>query len=112
MKNNCNINSPCYRGCYPIGPTGPRGVQGEVGPTGPTGPASAEVTVGDTKTSEPGSLAEVYATGTDNNVVLNFVIPRGEVGPVPNFSVGSVVTSEAGTDATVTITPIYEDNSE
>ena len=39
------------------------------------------VSVGDTQTGNPGSEAEVYATGTDQDLKLHFVIPRGESGP-------------------------------
>lgn len=108
MKNNLNINSSCYRGCYPIGPTGPRGEIGPMGPTGPMGMPSARVSVGETITGAPSEDAKVYATGDDNNVILNFILPRGEVGPVPSLAVGNVVTGDEGSMAQVTITPIYE----
>ena len=42
---------------------------------------SATVTVGGTTTGEPGTDAEVENTGTKTNVVLEFTIPRGDVGP-------------------------------
>lgn len=42
---------------------------------------NAKVSVGDTQTGNPGSEAQVYATGTDQDLKLNFVIPRGIQGP-------------------------------
>ena len=42
---------------------------------------SATVTVGGTTTGEPGTDAKVENTGTKTNVVLEFTIPRGDVGP-------------------------------
>lgn len=45
---------------------------------------SARVTVGNTVTGPPGTSANVYQTGDDNNCVLNFTIPRGDPGPVPS----------------------------
>ena len=50
------------------------------GPTGPQGPAS--ITVGVTTTTDPGTNASVTNVGTDDNVILNFNIPRGETGPI------------------------------
>lgn len=45
---------------------------------------STTVTVGNTTTGSPGTSAQVYATGTGENMVLNFTIPRGDPGPVPS----------------------------
>ena len=47
--------------------------------TGATGEA-ATVKVGSTITGDPGTQAEVTNSGTDENVILDFVIPRGENG--------------------------------
>ncbi len=99
--NKINRDRKCIPNCC-FGPTGP------TGPTGPQGLPSSKVTVLNTVTSDPGGEAMVYNSGDENNVLLNFVIPRGERGPVAQFSVGSVVTSLPGTDAQVTITPIYK----
>ena len=63
----------------PSGPTGPRGATGATGPQGPIG--------------------ETGATG-----------PRGETGQNavnPNFSIGTVTTLDAGSQATVTLTGTY-----
>lgn len=57
-------------------------IGGTVGPTGPTGPAGpATIGVGTTSTGLPGTLASVTNSGTDENVVLDFIIPAGETGP-------------------------------
>ncbi len=52
------------------------------GPTGPTGEDgdSASVVVGTTDTGEAGTAAIVTNSGTPQNVVLDFVIPRGANG--------------------------------
>lgn len=42
---------------------------------------STSVTVGETRTGSAGSSAMVYATGTERDLVLNFVIPEGKQGP-------------------------------
>ena len=54
--------------------TGPRGVPGVDG-------AAADVAVGTTTTGQPGTPANVVDTGTGNNTVLNFTIPKGDQGP-------------------------------
>ena len=83
MNNNCFDNKikkilDCGKhcNCIPVivGPTGP------TGPTGPQGPAS--IAVGVTTTTDPGTNASVTNVGTDDNVILNFNIPRGETGPI------------------------------
>ena len=54
---------------------------GPAGPTGPTGPAGpTTVDVGITTTSDPGTLATVTNTGTNQNAVFSFTIPRGATG--------------------------------
>lgn len=78
MNNNCHDNKikkileegkKCN--CTPI----------IVGPTGPTGPVgAATITVGTTTTTDPGTDATVTNSGTNENVILNFTIPRGEDG--------------------------------
>lgn len=42
--------------------------------------STVSVTVGETTTGEPGTDAEVTNAGTDTDLVLDFVIPRGEPG--------------------------------
>lgn len=70
----------------PIGADGPTGADGEIGPTGATGEtgptgAAATITIGNVTTGEPGTPAEVTNSGTDENAIFDFVIPRGETGP-------------------------------
>ena len=48
------------------------------GPPGPPGPATIEI--GTVTTGEPGTDATVVNSGTDENVVLDFTIPRGADG--------------------------------
>ena len=84
----------------PTGPTGPAGPQGPTGPTGPTGatgatgPAGSDGTTGATGTTgsaatvaagtvttgEPETEAAVTNSGTENDAVFDFVIPRGATG--------------------------------
>ena len=57
------------RCCCIVGPTGPRG------PQGPT-----TILVGTTTTGDPGTSALVTNSGTTDNLVLDFNIPRGATG--------------------------------
>ncbi|MCD7993526.1 MAG: spore surface glycoprotein BclB [Clostridia bacterium] len=61
------------------GPEGPEGPEGPIGETGPTG-AAATITVGSVITGDPGTEASVTNSGTTEEAVLDFVIPRGEPG--------------------------------
>ena len=67
------------------GATGPQGPQGETGPQGPqgeTGPQgeAATITVGAVTTGEPGTNVVITNSGTSQDAVLNFTIPRGAAG--------------------------------
>lgn len=84
-------------GCYIIGPTGPKGEPG------------ATIKVGSTITGEAGSEAKVSNSGTIENVILDFVIPKGDVGPAPTLEIGSVQTGKPGTQASVKITPMEKE---
>ena len=78
----------------PTGPTGPSGATGATGVTGPTGPtgpsgvtgatggtgSAATVSVGTVTTGEPGTEAAVTNSGTPQDAVFNFTIPRGATG--------------------------------
>lgn len=70
----------------PTGSTGPQGLQGPAGSTGPQGPQgnTPVVTVGSTETLEPGMPATVTPSYTPDGVQLDFGIPRGETGTVPD----------------------------
>lgn len=61
----------------PAGPAGPQGPQGDPGTPG----TAATVTAGTTTTGAPGTNASVVNSGTTSAAVLDFTIPRGDVGP-------------------------------
>lgn len=63
----------------PQGPQGLAGPSGEMGPTGPSGAAGTtpNITIG---TVSSGDNAAVNISGTPENPVLNFVLPKGEKG--------------------------------
>ena len=93
FRPNCNVI---------IGPTGP---------TGPQGPVTIEV--GTTTTTEPGTDASVTNVGTNENIILDFSIPTGDIGPTgptgaaaenPTITIGTVTTGDPGTEASATIT--------
>ena len=64
-----------------MGLQGPKGDRGDIGPTGPKGEnGPTTITVGQTETVEPTSLAEVTNTGTNKDVILNFKISKGATG--------------------------------
>jgi len=100
------LNRPSYGCCcFPTngGATGPTGPAGEDGIT-PT------ITVGTTTTGEAGTEANVINSGTDTDLILDFVIPEGPTGPAgvdgetPVITIGTVTTGEPGTEASATIT--------
>lgn len=66
----------------PVGPQGATGAQGPQGSQGPIGPqgSPATVNVGTVTASAPGSSPVITNVGDSGDVVLNFVIPRGETG--------------------------------
>lgn len=55
-----------------------RGIPGPTGPQGPQGPAT--IAIGNVTTGAPDTSATVSNSGTNENVVLNFTIPRGATG--------------------------------
>ena len=79
----------------PIGPKGDKGDTGEIGPTGskgeqgPTGPKGDNgkdgigetIEIGSVITGTPGSEAEVKDITGGPDHILDFIIPRGDVGP-------------------------------
>lgn len=94
----------------PQGATGATGAKGDKGDQGNPGPqgekgTNATVYIGTTTTGEPGTQAGVYNSGTDSNAVLNFTIPRGDVGPMPTIAqttgqaTDQVMSQKATTDA-------------
>lgn len=58
-----------------------------VGPTGPKGPATFKV--GNTITGESGTKASVVNNGDNENAILSFTIPKGDIGPTgPKGDIG------------------------
>jgi hypothetical protein len=113
------------------GDTGERGPQGLRGATGATGAAgtAATIKVGTVSTGNAGSAVSVTNSGTSSEVILNFVIPKGDkgdqgqqgeqglqgiqgpqgkqgatgaAGTAATIKVGTVTTGAAGTAAKVT----------
>ena len=88
-----------------VGPTGPEGPQGPIGATGPEGPkgdTALTLTIGSVT---EGDTPSVTNGGTDTDIILNFVLPKGAAGAAgaaATVSVGTVTTLEAGQPATVT----------
>ena len=78
-----------------------KGPQGETGATGATGPQgnAATVTVGSTSTTAYGNPATVTNVGTENNAILNFVIPQGRTGEtvtaMDNLALNTIETATA-----------------
>ena len=72
MNNNCfNLqHNKCKDKIYVVGSPGPRGRDG-----------AGTITIGTTTTGDPGTDASVTNSGTAQNAILNFTIPRGETGP-------------------------------
>ena len=94
------------------GATGPTGLQGSAGErgatgaTGPTGPAgspgeagqSVSFRVGEVQTGEPSSFASVVNKGSERDIVLDFIIPKGEpgLGTAPEVLAASDAPSQPG----------------
>lgn len=102
MNNNCfkPQHDKCKDKIYVIGTPGPRGRDG-----------AGTITVGTTTTGDPGTNASITNSGTAQNAILNFTIPRGETGATgeqgpageaATVTVGSTTTGDPGTDASVT----------
>lgn len=91
MHNNCNYNNDYeeirkriqeeqnkYRFCYVQGPKGDKGDRGDIGPQGERGlPGPVSIEVGFTETVESFEDAKVENVGTNEDVILNFKIPKG-----------------------------------
>lgn len=77
-------------------------------PPVPPMPPAPTVTVGTTVTGAPGTNAIVTNSGTAQNAVLNFVIPRGATGATgqpgtsATVTIGTTTTGAPGTNAVVT----------
>ena len=64
-----NLGNSC---CCAFGPTGPTGATGEAG--------FGSISIGTTSTGAAGTNATVTNTGTAQDAILNFTIPRGATG--------------------------------
>lgn len=103
------------------GPPGPAGTNGTCTPCNNgtdgvngidgTNGTSTSFSIGNTTTTNPGTLATVVNVGTVDDVILNFEIPagfdgingtNGVDGVNPSITVGSTETTLPGTNATVT----------
>lgn len=73
----------CKEQLSTVGPRGPKGNIGPTGPAGPTGPSgqSETITIRNTTTTNPGSEAKVIDTYVNQNHILDFEIPKGDIGP-------------------------------
>ena len=80
MNNCCKPqHDKCKDKVYIIGTPGPRGRDG-----------AGTVTVGTTTTGDAGTNASVTNTGTAQNAILNFTIPRGETGATARCNKSSI----------------------
>lgn len=59
------------------------------------------INVGNVYTGAPGSNAAVVNTGDERNVVLDFTIPRGDVGPTGPQGTGIKVYVDGESDETI-----------
>lgn len=72
MYYKCNETSyPCGRPCPPSCSPAPL----------PPGTCPSPISIGQTVTGQPGTVAAVYNSGTSYRPVLNFTIPQGGTGP-------------------------------
>lgn len=84
---------------------GPQGPQGETGPQGPIG-KTPNVQVGTVETLEPTEQASVTRTGTDEEPLFNFGIPKGEkgdTGEVTEDTLDNVVPKQTATDSIINV---------
>lgn len=110
MLNNCNDDyekirkklEEEYKKCKYCYIQGPKGDKGDQGPKGECGPAT--IKVGTTETTEPKTNAMVENVGTNENVILNFKIPRGVDGD--KIIIGKTQTLDANARAKVVDTHV------
>ena len=118
-KAYCKIKQYNENRLYPSVCSQP-GPTGATGATGATGMGS--ISIGNTTTGAPGTNAVVTNTGTAEDAILNFTIPRGATGvagptgatgptgptgptgETPTISIGTVTTGDPGTQAAASIT--------
>lgn len=90
----------------PKGDQGDKGDKGDPGSSGPPGAPglAANVSVGTTTTGAPGSAASVTDSDPTGNAVLNFTIPRGDVGPIGPAGTGILIKGTVPTAASLPTT--------
>lgn len=66
------------------------------------GEFAATVSIGNVTTGEPGTNASVTNSGTENDAVFNFTIPRGDPGSIENVEGQPVTFTEASTRENIT----------
>ena len=74
--SDLGCSEPLRKGCAPFPPCPP-----PCPPMPPIPEGTVSVTVGQTVTGAPGTAAQVINRGTEQNVVLDFLIPTGAAGP-------------------------------
>jgi hypothetical protein len=95
------------------GDTGPAGAAGAVGPQGPQGATGATGAAGSAATVAVGTVtqgaaADVDNSGTSTAAVLDFVLPRGEIGtPGPPGPVGYSIQNTINAGETYTMNPSF-----
>ena len=95
----------------PQGEQGIQGIQGEQGPVGETGPQgpigkTPNIQIGNVETLEPTEQATVTKTGTDEEPLLNFGIPKGEKGDpgeVTEDTLDNVIPKQTATDSIINV---------
>lgn len=102
------------------GPQGEQGIQGEQGPQGEQGIQGPQgepgndgqdgitpnIQIGDVTTLEPDEQATVTRTGTDEEPLLNFGIPKGQKGDpgeVTEETLDNVISKQTATDSIINI---------
>ena len=105
MPNCCCKKDMVLGPTGPVGPAGRTGATGPTGPrgaTGPVGPAGGEISVRSTTTLDPGEKARVEHTLSEGVSILDFYIPKGDIGRSETVRVGNIFTVDPPECAEVT----------
>ena len=97
VVNSGTAEAATFDFTIPRGTTGAQGIQGPAGPTGPTGATGPAGAAGAAGTSVTGPTGPTGATGP-----IGPTGPTGSDGDAATVQIGSVTTTEPGTEATVT----------